>query len=93
MWYGQGCPLFHVVRPAFPLPATASPTVKGALKDAFGEAVVACDLPEPCKFPSLDNCQKRFLWTHRELDFAPHSVVGLVLQVGDTEKFTQALGL
>ena len=45
-----------------------------------------------CKFPSLDSCQKRFLWTHREVDFAPHPVVSLVLQVGDTEKFPQALG-
>ena len=27
-----------------------------------------------------------------EVDFAPHPVVGLVLQVGDAEKFLQALG-
>ena len=35
----------------------------------FGEAVVACEMPvpEPCKFPSSDNCQKRFLWTHKEV--------------------------
>ena len=33
--------------------------LQGALKDDFGEAVVACDMPEPCKFPSLDSCQKR----------------------------------
>ena len=26
---------------------------------------VVCDMPEPCKFPSLDSCQKRFLWTHK----------------------------
>ena len=24
-WHGQGCPLFNVVHPAFPLPTTASP--------------------------------------------------------------------
>ena len=42
-------------------------------------------------FPSLDSCQKRFLWAHKEVDFAPHSVVGLVFQVGDAEKFLQAL--
>ena len=24
-WHGQGRPVFHVVRPAFPLPTTASP--------------------------------------------------------------------
>ena len=34
--------------------------------------------PSSCKFPSLDSCQKRFLWTHEEVDFAPHPVVGLV---------------
>ena len=28
--------------------------LQGALKDGFGEAVVVCDMPEPCKFPSLD---------------------------------------
>ena len=31
-----------------------------ALKDGVGEAVLACDMPEPCKFPSLDSCQKSF---------------------------------
>ena len=36
--------------------------------------------------------EKRFLWTHKEVDLAPHPVVGLVLQVGDTEKFPHALG-
>ena len=91
---GQGCPLFEfdVFHPAFPLPTTASPTLQGALVDGFGEAVMACDLPEPCKFLFLDTCQKRILWTHMEVDLAPHPVVGLVLQVGDTEKFPQTLG-
>ena len=51
-----------------------------------------CDMPEPCKFPSLDSRQKRCLWTHKEVDLAPHPVVGLVLQVGDAEKFPRALG-
>ena len=50
------------------------------------------DMPEPCKFPSLYSCQKRFLWTNKEIDLAPHPVVSLVLQVGDTEKFSYALG-
>ena len=50
------------------------------------------DMPEPCKFMSLDNCPWRFLSTHRGVDLAPHPVVGLVLQVGGTEKFLQALG-
>ena len=53
---GAGCPLFDVVHPAFPLTTTASPTLQGATKDGFGEAVVACDMPEACKFPSLDSC-------------------------------------
>ena len=91
-WHGQGCPLFDVVHPVLSLPTTASSTLQGALKDGFGEAVVACDIPEPCKFKSLDSCQKRFLWTHKEVDLAPHPVGGLVLQVGDAEKFPQALG-
>ena len=45
-WHRQGCPLFDVVHPAFPLPTAASPTLQGAPKDGFGEAVVACDMPQ-----------------------------------------------
>ena len=90
--YGQGCTFFDVVHPAFPLPTTASPTLQCALKDGFGEAVTACGMLEPCKFLSLDSCSKRFLWTHKEVDLAPHPVVGLVLQVGDEKKFPQAHG-
>ena len=42
----------------------------------LGEAVVVCDMPEPCKFgPSLDSCQKRFMWTHKKVDLAPHSLI------------------
>ena len=62
------------------------------MKDGFGEAVVACDTPEQRKFPSLDSCQKRFLWTHMEKDLDLHPVVGLVLQAGDADKFLRALG-
>ena len=54
--HGQGCPVFDIVHPAFPQPTTASPTLHGTPKDGFGEAVVACDMPEPCKFPSLYSC-------------------------------------
>ena len=54
--------------------------------------MVPCDMPETGKFPSLDSCQEKFLWTYKEVDLAPHPVVGVVLQVGDTEKFPQALG-
>ena len=53
---------------------------------------MACNTPELCKFPFLGSCQKRFLWTHKEVDLVPHTVVGLVLQVGVAEKFPQALG-
>ena len=53
---------------------------------------MACDIPEPFKFPSLDSCQKRFLQTPKEVDLAPHPVVGLLLQVENTEKFPHALG-
>ena len=64
-----------------------SSTIKGALKDDFREAVIVCDTLEPCEFPSLDSCQKRFLWTHKGVDLAPRPVIGLVLKVGDAEKF------
>ena len=66
-WHGQGCPLLVVVHPAFPLPTTASPSLHGALKDGFGEAVVTSDMPKPLKFPYLDRCQKRFLWIQVDL--------------------------
>ena len=93
LWHGQGCPLFDVVHPAFLVPTSASPTLQGSLKDGFGEAVVTCDMQEPCKFLSLDSCQKRFLWTHKEVALVLLPVVGLVLQVEDAEKFPEALGL
>ena len=76
---GLGRLLFDVVHPAFPYADHASPTPQDALKDGFGEAFMACDMPEPCKFLSLDSCQKRFLWTHTEVDLGPHPVAGLVL--------------
>ena len=76
---------------SIPLLTMASPTHQGALKDGSGEAVVAHDMPEPSEFLSLDSRQKRFLWTHKEVDLAPHPVTGLVFQVGDAEKFPFAL--
>ena len=48
---------------------------------------MACDMSEPYKFPSLDSCLKKFLWTHKKGDLASHPITGLVLQVGDAEKF------
>ena len=50
-------------------------------------------MPAPCTFPSLATCQKRFLWPYKEADLAPHTGVGLLLQVADAEKFAQAFGL
>ena len=44
-WRGQECVLFDVVHPAFPLLTMASPTLQGALKDGFGEAVLVFDMP------------------------------------------------
>ena len=91
--HGQGYPRFDVVHPALiPLRPWRRPPSKGAMKHSFQEVVVACSMPEPCKFPSFDSCQKRFLWTHKEIDLAPHLVFGLVLQVGDAGMFPQALG-
>ena len=53
---------------------------------------MVCHMPEPCEFPSLESCQKMFMWSHKEADLAPHSVVCLVLREEDVEKFPQALG-
>ena len=61
IWHEQGCPLFCVVHPTFPLLTIASSTLQDVLKDGFGEAVVASDMSEPCKFLSLDTYQERFL--------------------------------
>ena len=53
---------------------------------------MAYAIPKPCKFQSLDSCQKRFLGTHEEVDLVPYPVVRLVPQVEDAEKFPQAPG-
>ena len=49
------------------------------------------DMPELCKFLSLDSCQKSFLWTHKKV-LAPYLVIGLMLQVGEAVTFPKALG-
>ena len=77
-WHGQGCPLFDIVRGAFLLPTTASSTLQGTLKDGFREVAVVCDMPESCKFLSLDSRWKRFPWTRKEANVPPHTVVTLV---------------
>ena len=51
------------------------------------------EMPEPCQFPSLASCQKRFLWALKEAGPAPQSVISLELRVRDAEKLPQALDL
>ena len=53
------------------------PILQSALKMVLERLVWHVTCPH-CKFPSLDSCKKRFLWTHKEVDLAPHPVVGLV---------------
>ena len=91
LWHGQGRPLFNIVHPAFPLSTTASPTLQGVPKNGFGEAVVACGMPEPCKFPLLTVARRGSCGPRGEVDLVPHPVVGLVPQVRDMEKFPHAL--
>ena len=40
---------------------------------------MACDMPDSCKFPFLDRCQNRFLWTCMEVD---HNVEKLFHALG-----------
>ena len=54
---------------------------------------MACDMPEPCGYLCVDSCQKSILRASKEVHLAPYPVDGLVLQVGDAEKFPQALGV
>ena len=49
-------------------------------------------MPKPREFPVLDSYQKRLFWPHKKIDLASHPVVGLVLHVGDAQKFPQVLG-
>ena len=65
-WCGWGRPVFDVVYSAFRLTVKALPTVQDALKDGFGEAVVARDVTDPCEFLSLYSHRKRSLWTYKE---------------------------
>ena len=67
-------------RPLSSLATTESPTLQGALEDGLGKAVVARDMPGPCKFPSL--CQ---LPAEVAVDLAPHAIAGIMLQAADAE--------
>jgi len=45
---------------------------------------------KPCEFASFDSVQERLLFVHAgDYNHVSHSVVGLVFQVGETEKFHQ----
>ena len=50
---------------------------------------MVCDMSKLCECPSLDSCQKRFLWSHKEVDLSLHPAAGL----RGVEKFPQALDL
>ena len=50
---------------------------------------MVCDMSEAYEFPSLHSCHERILWTHREVDLAPHLVVGFALQEEDADKFSR----
>ena len=54
---------------------------------------MALDMPKPCEFLSLTVARRGSFWVHEKVDSAVHPVVGLVLQVGDVEKFPQAFCL
>ena len=54
---------------------------------------VARDKPEPRECLSFHSYQRRFQRAHKEVDLAPHPVVGLVFQIRDVEKFLQTPGL
>ena len=85
-WHGQGCPLFDVLHPAFPL----SPTPKRALRTVSERLSWHVTCPKHASL-STDSCQKRFPWTHKEVDLSLHPVIDLELQGGETEKLLHAL--
>ena len=70
------------------------PRCRPSSKDGLEETLVACDTPEPCKFPSFDSCQEELpVCPTRKLTLFRSPVVGLVLQVGNAETFPQHLFL
>ena len=67
-----------LVHPIFPVLTTASPALQDALKDGFGEPVLAREMAEPYEFPYFDNRQKRFFLVYKKVNLAPHPVVDFV---------------
>ena len=53
-WLGQGCTLFDVVHPAFPLPSTASPLFPSCPEGWFWRGYRGVQHAEQCKF--LSSC-------------------------------------
>ena len=70
-WHVQGC-TFYGVHPAFSLTATASPILLRALMNGFGEAVVACDMPELCKFRLFTVARRGSCGPTRKLSCSAH---------------------
>ena len=86
-WHMQCYPFFHIY-PTFPLPTTESPTLQAAQKNGFREVMPVClTYPNHSSFRLFLSCQKTFLSANKEVYLALHPVFGLVLQVGDAEKF------
>ena len=54
---------------------------------------MARDLSKPFECPSLDSYQKKLRWYNKEVNSAPHRIVGLVFRAGDAGKFPQAFDL
>ena len=61
-------------------------------EDGLGEAVLTRDMPTLCMFSSLDRCQNRFLWAHKNLLFVSvfeakeksiYSILRLIKYVND----------
>ena len=69
------------------------PPSKGALKDNFGQAVVACDMPDSCKFPSLNSTVSRRGSCGPTREFILLRTKSFVCAPGrDAEKFSRAFG-
>ena len=54
----------------------------------FQRLLYRVTFPPKCKFSSPDSCQKRFLWTHKEVDLVLHPVVGLEVKEHSCAKLT-----
>ena len=83
LWHGHVCSLFNCCLCSIPSADNGVAHSPRCPEGEIRDPVVLCDTPEPCKFPSLDSCQEKILWTHKQVDLVPHPVVGLVFQVGD----------